>query len=261
MECSRCGRPICASCMVEAPVGFHCPECLREARLPWSRRVRARGRLLRLGLSPGKVSGALVVVNALVLLADLLVGGRLTQLGASFPPAIARGEYWRLLTPVFLHAGLLHLALNSYAILIFGPGLEGLLGTGWFLALYFLSGLAASATSYAFSWRLAYSVGASGAVFGLLGAWVALHWRRRHFSRQARQGLASLLLLVGLNVAFGLVMPAVDNLAHVGGLAGGFLAGLALDPGVNLRAWRWVGVLGVLAGSLFLVYLGNLRWG
>jgi rhomboid protease GluP len=247
--------------MLEAPVGYHCPECVREARLPWSRRTRARVRLFRLGLaSPGKVSTALVLVNAGVLLVDTFSGGALTRLGASFPPAIAAGEYWRLLTPVFLHAGLLHLALNSYALLVFGPGLEGILGPRWFAALYFLSGLTASATSYALSFRLAYSVGASGAVFGLLGAWVALHWRRRHLSRQAREGLSGLLVLVAVNVAFGFAVPAIDNLAHLGGLAGGLVAGLALDPGVRRRGWRWLGSLGVLAAVLLLVLLGDLRW-
>src|SRR3989304_581193 len=128
VHCTRCGRPICPDCMTPAPVGHHCPTCVAEGR----RTVR-RGRT------------ALLAVNAGVFLLDLLLGGALLRAGAMVPVLVAAGEWWRLATAVFLHAGLMHLLLNSIALYIFGNLVEGALGTARFLAIYAVSGFCASA--------------------------------------------------------------------------------------------------------------------
>lgn len=233
VHCTRCGRPICPECMTPAPVGHHCPTCVAEGRRT-ARPVRLRRPRIR------SVAGALIAINVGVFALGVILGltGRISllQLGAMIPGRVADGEWWRLVTATFLHVGVLHLALNAFGLYIFGTLIEQTLGGARFLALYLVTGFAASAVSFAFGSAGVAAVGASGAVFGLLGAWLAYNLRRRSLS-MARANVQWALMLVGINLAFGLAVPGIDNLAHIGGLAAGVLAGFAAE-GVGARRLR-----------------------
>lgn len=165
---------------------------------------------------------------------ETLAGGStdtdvLIRLGAKFTPLIAVGEYWRLFTSMFLHIGLWHLLFNGYALVILGTELERLLGWGRFLAIYILSGLFGSLVSYAFSPYL--SAGASGAIFGLIGALAAffgLH--RRALGTWGRSRLANIVFLIVINLLWGFTQTYIDNWAHLGGLVCGLALGWALAP-------------------------------
>jgi membrane associated rhomboid family serine protease len=227
VHCTRCGRPICPDCMTPAPVGYQCPECVAEARRS-SRGARAR---LRIGSRAG-ITSVLLVANIAMFVVEVLTGAatgfqtgnKIVNLGALVPQLVADGQYWRLFTAMFLHANLLHLAFNMYALYLFGNLIEDALGTARFVLIYVLCGLLASITSFAFSSPFQVGVGASGAIFGLLGAWVAYNFRRRG-SALAAANLQTALLIVGINVFLGFSIPGIDNFAHLGGLASGAVAG------------------------------------
>jgi rhomboid protease GluP len=178
--------------------------------------------------------GMIVVVFGI----ETLAGGStntdvLVRMGAKVTPLIAAGQYWRLLTLMFLHVGLMHLFFNAYALLAIGTELERLLGWGRFLALYLLSGLFGSLASYAFSPNLA--AGASGAIFGLigaLGAFFTLH--RQQLGNWGQRRLVNILFLIAINLFLGFTQPGIDNLAHLGGLVSGFGLGWAMAPRYEL---------------------------
>ena len=175
---------------------------------------------------------------ALFLLTELLGGSTavdvLIRLGAMESWLIASGEYWRLFSAMFLHSGLIHLGFNVIGLLIFGHQVERLYGYTRFLVIYILAGLAGSITSYAFnlsSAPYAIGVGASGAVFGILGALVAFFLSNRGLlGKMGRQTMTGLLALAAINLAVGFIMPGIDNFAHMGGFAGGLLLGIAYSP-------------------------------
>jgi membrane associated rhomboid family serine protease len=227
VHCTRCGRPICPDCMTPAPVGYQCPECVAEAR----RSVRGPRARLRIGRRAG-VTSVLLVANIAMFIVEILTGAaggvrtgnEIVDLGALVPALVADGQYWRLFTAMFLHANVLHLAFNMYALYLFGNLIEDALGTVRFVLIYVLCGLLASITSFAFSSPFQVGVGASGAIFGLLGAWVAYNYRRRG-SALAAANLQTALMIVGINVFLGFSIPGIDNFAHFGGLASGAAAG------------------------------------
>jgi membrane associated rhomboid family serine protease len=224
LRCSRCGRPICGECAVPAAVGQMCPDDARDR--PRVRRVASRGAPV--------VTWSLLAINTVLLLVEVALSGNgvggliepssraLCRLGALNAPAVIEdGQYWRLLTVMVLHAGIIHWAFNSYALFIFGPTLEALLGRIRFLALYVGCGFAASGASLLIS-HTQLGVGASGAIFGLLGALVAFFWRRRDVG--GRGALQNLLLVLALNLFIGARVANVDNVAHIGGFLAGLLA-------------------------------------
>ncbi len=193
--------------------------------------------------------------------------GALALLGWKQNDLIAAGEYWRLLTATFLHGSLIHIFFNSYALFSLGPESERIYGTGRFLILYFLSGLAGSVASYLFS--PAPAVGASGAIFGLIGGLGIFYYLSRqalgNFGRQQVQGMVAIALI---NLFIGFSVPGIDNWGHMGGLVGGALAGLALAPRITLDQqlyppvllrrsppYGWAGALAVLAAMAALVAL------
>ena len=240
VHCTRCGRAICPDCMHEAPVGYQCPDCVRAARRSGPR----RGPLVVGG--GGSVTSALLVINIAVFVVQMLGGGaavlagsdafRLFELGALQPLAVARGQYWRLFTAMFLHAGLLHIALNMYGLYLFGGLVERALGRVRFLAVYLVSGFLASVASFTFSDPRSFGVGASGAIFGLLGAWVAFNLRRRG-TAFASANLRWAFMLIAINLVLGFSLVTVDNFAHLGGLGAGFVAG-GLAEGIGPRRLR-----------------------
>ena len=181
----------------------------------------------------------LILVNVLAFLFEIYAGGWndpyvLHRIGAVEPDAVvAQGEYWRLFTALFLHAGFLHLAFNLFALYVLGPPLERSIGTIRFLACYLISGLASSAGVVALTEiglvQEAQLIGASGCILGVVGAWAGLLLRHRH-APFAKQRLANIGLIVAIQIAFDLSTPQVSMAAHMCGLVAGFFLGLLLAP-------------------------------
>jgi membrane associated rhomboid family serine protease len=228
LSCSECGRPICTECMTPAPVGIRCPEHSGKPQgvAKVARTVqRVGGRETGLGL----VTRALIGINVAVYLLELAGGAGVTassgtvyEHGVLFGPYVEHGDWWRLLTAAFLHYGPIHLAMNMAGLYFVGTPLEYVLGRWRFLSLYLVSGLAGSAGALV-NRPLAATVGASGAIFGILGAAFILERRGNYvFGGQA----AGLILI---NLLFTFVVPNIAIGGHIGGLIGGGIAMLALS--------------------------------
>jgi rhomboid protease GluP len=158
----------------------------------------------------------------------------LLRIGAKYGPAILEGEYWRLITAVFIHDGLIHLAINGYALYVMGLQAERFFGQTRFLIIYLLAGAISVSVSYVADGRLA--VGASGAIFGLVGALAVFFLRNRHiFGAIGRRQLGNLALVIMLNLVFGLSVEGIDNWAHLGGLAAGLMLAWVLTPIYRIR--------------------------
>lgn len=178
----------------------------------------------------GTISGRLMLINSLVFLAmswesnSVLLPSRevLLEFGAKDPVGLARGEFWRLFTPIFVHIGIIHFFFNSLGLFYIGYQLERILGRKWFTAIYLAAGVAGNISSAYFS--VAMSAGASGALFGLLGSGYVLErlvGRRIEESSGHRPRRRIYAGMVVINVIFGLLVPGIDNAAHMGGLVAG----------------------------------------
>ncbi len=153
----------------------------------------------------------------------------LITFGAKVNELIALGQYWRLLTAMFIHIGVFHILFNLYALNALGPMVEGFFGNRRFLIIYFIGGLWGSVASYAFSSAL--SAGASGAIFGLAGATTVYFLRyRENFGARGRAILQNMLVVIGINLALGVFSPGIDNWGHMGGLVGGAAIAFGLLP-------------------------------
>ena len=249
LRCSRCERPICGRCAIPASVGQHCPECVAEAR-----RSAPRVRSVAVARSPAVV--ALLALNVGFFVAQQLEPAITDRLMMS-PIGVEAGEWWRLLTAMVLHGGTLHLAFNSLALWMFGPDLESVFGTPRFVAIYLVSGFVASATSFTFGGGTP-SVGASGAIFGVIGA-LAVYVYRRRASAGMQAYFLNVMWVVGINLVLGLTLPRIDNYAHIGGLLGGALLCLGMDRyGRDVPAPVQAGTLAaVTALGVVLVAAGN----
>jgi rhomboid protease GluP len=157
--------------------------------------------------------------------------GEVLRLGALVPALVAEGEAWRLLTSVFLHSSFVHLALNMISLYFLGSFAEVTFGRGRFLALYFISGIAGGLAYLYFGPFTAPAVGASGAIFGLLGGVFGFALRRGTFSLQ-NPIISQLLILTAINLFLGATIPNVSNTAHIGGLLGGLVYGWLFAPTV-----------------------------
>ena len=258
--CQRCMRTICPECQTPAAVGVICPECLAEqktSRSPAQRRAErrwSRPRAAAVSDSRPLATYAIVGVTALVYLLQLIPGSPVQQLLAfnSLYVAPAFGtpfEPWRLVTVLVVHGGFFHLALNMLAVWMIGRSLEPLLGRWRFLALYVLSGVGGS-VGVALIAPGIWVVGASGAVFGLLGALLVI-------GRHIGANITGILIVLGINLVIGFVPGfQVAWQAHLGGLAVGAVVGLiyARTRSVRRRALQ-VSLLVVVAVSLGLLLL------
>jgi rhomboid protease GluP len=149
-------------------------------------------------------------------------------LGVKFNDLIVQGEVWRLFTPMLLHGSILHIAFNMYALYAIGPGLERYYGRGRYLLLYILAGFAGNVASFLISPQP--SLGASTAIFGLLGAeGVFLYQNRQLFGPAAKRSLVNVIMIAAVNLLIGL-SPGIDNWGHVGGLVGGSLFAWLAGP-------------------------------
>jgi membrane associated rhomboid family serine protease len=220
VSCSSCGRPICPDCMTPTSVGMRCPECARQ---------KTKVHNMRTMRSDPRVTVGIIIVCVVAFLASGSFtigssgGNQLTRNFALFGPAIdINNEYWRLVTGGFLHANLLHIAFNMYLLWILGQMLEPMLGSGRFAALYFTALLWGSFGALVVT-PDAVTVGASGAVFGLMGA-AAVELR----SRGINPFQTDIGMLIIFNLALSFVLSGISIGGHIGGLIGGALAGMAL---------------------------------
>jgi len=171
----------------------------------------------------------LLGINIAVFIADYyILGGMLTALGAKVNEAIVAGEYWRFLTPMFLHASIAHLGMNCLSLYLVGREVERLYGSRRFAAIYLMSGIAGGLFSFAMSPYP--SVGASGAIFGLIGALLPFLYRNRGILLAPRQHITRILIVIGMNLVIGLTSGFIDNWAHFGGLLGGLAPGWFATP-------------------------------
>jgi membrane associated rhomboid family serine protease len=243
LSCSECGRPICTECMTVAPVGLRCPD--HSGRPQGVARVRTTMRQASWTSTGALVTKALIALNVAVYLAELALGGDVNGIGSSIyihgylrAPEVASGDWWRLITAAFLHYGPLHLGLNMLALWWFGAPLEEAIGRGRYLLLYLVSGLAGSAGALLLDPNAA-TVGASGAIFGILGAALVLE-------RQGTPIFGGALILIVINLAFTFSVGNISVGGHLGGLAGGVLGTLALSRfGRGHAVYGRVGLLGV----------------
>lgn len=179
------------------------------------------------------VTTLLLIAIVVVFVADVATGLQFTQLGADQRSLVLAGQWWRPVTSMFLHGGLVHLLLNAWVLYQLGSLCEIMMGSRQMLGVYLVSGLAGSFASLA--WQEGASVGASGAIFGLMGALIAFLLRRREMlTPYAKSLLKQLVVWAGINVFLGMSMPRIDLAAHFGGFVMGFLLGLAVK-GRELR--------------------------
>jgi membrane associated rhomboid family serine protease len=246
LRCTRCERPICLEDAVDAPVGYLCPECARQPR----RVVQAQRSF---GRSIPRVTQLLLGAIVVAYLAQQ-ASGEVTRAGLTYGPAIAAGEWWRLVTGAFLHGGLLHVGFNGYLLYLLGRDMESGLGSTRFAAIYAGGLLGGAAGVMLIGWGQP-TLGASGAVFGLMGA--ALVAYRRAGVNPFQSGIG---MLVAINLVWTFVRPNISIGGHLGGLVAGAVVGaivLSL-PRDDRRgdAIAWAVALGFGVVALVLAQVG-----
>lgn len=221
--CQRCGRTICPECQTPAPVGFQCPECMREARASAPRTRPAVVTRMRGAARGGGpiVTYSIIAVTAVIWVLQILpvVGGAVTN-ALAYAPVLTVEQPWRMLTAALVHSdrSVVHLLFNMFTLFIFGRILEPTIGRARFGALYAISALGGSAAVLLLD-PLGAVVGASGAVFGLMGATLVIQ-------RGLGGNATGLLILIGLNLVSGFFIPNVSWQGHLGGVIAGALVGL-----------------------------------
>jgi membrane associated rhomboid family serine protease len=232
--CAHCNRPICTDCMVEAPVGWQCPECISEGAKR-SRHVPAfthtsRGRTGAVGsTNPTPIVLTIIAINVVVFfLEGFGTNTSVVDRYAMWPAAVhLEDQYYRAFTAMWLHASFTHIFFNMIALLIVGPALEVLLGKVRFLVLYLVAGLGGSVCSYILSQPNVAGIGASGAIMGVLGAYVVVGLRRK-------LPVAPVVGLLVLNFVIGFTGD-IDWRAHLGGVVTGAVLAFLYDYAGQLR--------------------------
>ena len=225
VQCSNCGRPICPDCMTVTPVGMRCPECARERT-----KVTRITPGIHLGRAPATY--VLIAINVIAFIAEVgsgaplgtsfAAGGSVYRDFSLFGPAVANGEWYRLVTAGFLHAGLLHILFNMVALYFLGSLLEPGIGTPRFLAVYFVSLLAGSFGALLIT-PDTHTVGASGAVFGLMSAAFIV---ARHRGVEQLAGQIGFYIII--NIFFTIGVSGISIGGHFGGLIAGALCGFLI---------------------------------
>ena len=272
ISCQRCGRPICPDCMNQAAVGFQCPTCVQEGR-----KATRSGRTAYGGSRPSDptlTSKVLIAVNVAVWLLISATGGRGSEWierlalfpvgqcwfgprmspgvteaqclpsGGDWIEGVASGGWWQLGTSMFTHVDLMHIAFNMLALWFLGPQLELAVGRARFLALYFLSGLAGGVLVLFAGPEYGGTHGASGAIFGLMGALLVV-------AIKVRGNVRMIAMWLGLNLVITVTFPGISWQGHLGGFVAGVLIALVLvyAPRQHRVAWQLAG-LGVITLGL-----------
>jgi membrane associated rhomboid family serine protease len=285
LACSDCGRPICADCATFAPVGIRCPDHAnayggkKPIQIKPPKVRRAQGVALATGWAP--VTKALIAINAAIYLITAAQGsgglnspdgrlfGKMALAGDHWcaqvdstghyctlvANGLAQGEWWRMVTGMFLHGSLLHIGFNMYILWWAGSQVEQYLGRARFIGLYLVAGLAGSAGALLQMGQYGSTVGASGAVFGILGSMALIEW-------QATGQLGGQALpLIGINLVLGFILPGISWGGHIGGLIGGVLVTLGYAHWRGGRAQYGelgitgaIGLAAVAAASVAIAY-------
>jgi membrane associated rhomboid family serine protease len=234
IRCTRCERPICPECMVSASVGFQCPDCVRGTNGTGPALTAARPRTIAGGTitaDPRLLTKILIGINVAVFIAVQVRSSLLDHLVliGAWPPApfaptlgVADGEWYRLVTSMFTHQEVWHIAFNMLSLWWLGGPLEAALGRARYLAVYFVSGLAGSALAYLLASPSTATLGASGAIFGLFGA-TAVLVRRRNYDMRPIIALLVINLIFTFSPGFNISWQA-----HIGGLVAGVITGYGM---------------------------------
>ncbi|MCF8571655.1 rhomboid family intramembrane serine protease [Gordonia sp. HY002] len=260
LSCTRCGRSACPECLRPASVGQHCVDCVADANAA----QRATGPTVARTDTKPVVTYALIAINVLVFGAVMLQAGGTDVRDLLSSSIYTNGvlvngsgfdnQYWRLLTSGFLHQSVPHLALNMFSLYIIGADLERVLGRGRYLAIYLVGLLGGSAAIMALQQEPTLTAGASGAIYGLMGALFVILVK-------LKAPLTTVIVIIVINIVFSVTIPNVSILGHLGGLVFGaasaavvvWLPGVVLPPAKRTQAavdrvgWYGLIVLAVLA--------------
>lgn len=267
IACQRCGRPICPDCMNSAAVGFQCPSCVKEGAKSTRTAQRPYGGAV--GGDPRTTSIALIIANAAVWLAITATGGSTSALIdklailprgavrvsqgsiAQIIPGVSDGAWWQVVTSAFTHVSVTHIGVNMLALWFLGPPVEAVLGRARFLAVYGVSLLAGSAAVMLFSAPNGQTLGASGAIFGLFGAFGVV-------TLKVGGDLRGIGMWLGLNLLITFTVPHISWEGHLGGLIGGALvtAVIVYAPRAHRGLVQWSGI-GVLAALSIALIVGR----
>ncbi|WP_189149492.1 rhomboid family intramembrane serine protease [Streptomyces lacrimifluminis] len=262
IRCTRCERPICPECMVSASVGFQCPDCVRNGSGTGHAPGATTPRTLAGGTitaDPRLLTKILIGLNVAAYVLQLSIGDNFTQrfelIGSAYyqglgsVEGVAEGQWYRLLTSMFLHGSLMHIIFNMLSLWWIGGPLEAALGRARYLALYVVAGLAGSALTYLIEAPNQPSLGASGAIFGLFGATAVL-------MRRLNYDMRPILALLVINLIFTFGMSNIAWQAHIGGLVAGVVIGYAMVHAPReRRSLVQYGVCGVVLVAVVVMTL------
>jgi membrane associated rhomboid family serine protease len=225
VRCTRCENYICTDCMRSASIGYQCPRCASDST-PVIKGIN-RNRFIPSHKNT-QVTKFLSISLLVVYVFQFLLGDVLIANFALFAPSVANGQWWLLITAGFLHGSIIHLLFNVYILWVLGSQLENIVGKSKFIIIYFGSLLGGSLASYLFSPFGSYSIGASGAIFGLMGAMLVV-------GRKRNLDISQITTLVVINVVIGFVLSGIDWRAHLGGLAAGAFITWVLINATSLK--------------------------
>lgn len=259
VSCSECGRPICEECMTFAPVGIRCPDHANIGAPKGQAKRAVRKVQFQATRSATRATYVLIGLNVLFYLVTIAQGSGISSPGGKLFGdmwltgfQVHEGDWWRLVTVMFLHGSIIHLAFNMFALYWLGSLVEQALGTGKFLLVYFASGIAGSAGALLLTDPFQVTVGASGAIFGIMGALLILEYLTTgSFAGQA-------MSMIVLNLALTFAIPNISIGGHLGGLVGGVAATAGLAYGRRQRN-RFVGPAIVVGVAIAAVAIAVIR--
>lgn len=201
------------------------------------------------------ITYVLIAINVIIFLLGMILNlsDTFINLFANYGPLVTEGQYYRLFTSMFIHANLFHILFNMYALYLLGSQAEGFFGKGKFLVIYILSGISGSLLSILLN-QGSVSVGASGAIFGILGALLYFGYNNRVYLGNTL--IREIVPVILINLAFGFMMTGVDNFAHIGGLIGGLTTAMAVGFYSNTgKSDRINGIIITIMLFAFLIFM------